>query len=100
MLNELSTQVQETLISFENTPYFKAYREYVLLQAGKCLGMLRTPQTRDDDMYYKGIMRGVEMLILDLYQHRASQGDEALESANLQNRDYTEKLLEQDMKTK
>ena len=92
----LPTKTLETLREFRNSPYFKAYKEYVLLQAGQALAMLRSQkQDRDTDMYYKGMLRGVEALTLDLIQDRLTLGE--VEHANKDNREHTQALLEKDM---
>ena len=92
----LPTKTIELLREFQNSPYFTAYKEYVLLQGGKCLAMLRSEkQDRDTDMYYKGMLRGAESLILDLVQDKLTLGE--VEKANHDNREHTQNLLEKDL---
>lgn len=91
-MDSLPTSIQEALSEFEMTSHFKAYREYVLTETAKCLGMLRS-ETLDDrmTMYYKGMMRGLEKLMLDLLQYHVTRDE--VEKASKTNRDYTEDLL-------
>ena len=92
-MEDLPDSVKELLREFRSSVFFPAYREYVLMEAGKCLGQIRTSQ--GDDQYTKGVMRGVEKLWLDLNADLVESGN--IERANKDNRTYTADLLEKDM---
>jgi hypothetical protein len=95
-MEELSQQDKDLLREFADTPYFKAYVNYILLNTGKCLGNLRTTfKDPDRDIYIKGEMRGLEKLFLDIISDMVDSGN--VIKANTLNMDYTEKLLKRTM---
>lgn len=89
-MRELPEESKALLREFKDSPFFHAYREFVLLEAGKCLGQIRT--SKGDDAYVKGQMFGIEKLMLDLMSDMVERGEE--KKANRENREYTEYLLE------
>jgi len=94
-MEELPLEVRELLEQFVTTPYYEAYKEYVALEAGKCLGQLRL--MTDDvnkDIYIKGQMFGIEKFILDLHINLAKE--KPLLSNSL-NKKYTKEVLDKSM---
>lgn len=94
-MQELSQKTKDLLRGFMKSPYYDAYKEYVTLEAGKCLGQLRIMS--DDpakDTYIKGQMFGLEKFILDLFQDTSITN---LEKANHLNREYTKEVLDKSM---
>lgn len=92
-MEELPNRTKELLREFRNSAFYPAYKEYVLTEAGKCLGQIRT--SKGDDQYVKGQLMGVEKLLLDLNADLVQSGN--IEKANAENREYTGDLLEADM---
>lgn len=83
-------------MEFADTPYFKAYMEYVLMESGKCLGGLRiTRKDPDQDTFIKGKMSGMEQFFLDIISELVDAGH--IEKANRLNIYYTEELLKRSM---
>ena len=64
-MNDLADEIKAVLREFKNSVFFPAYREYVLTEAGKCLGQIRT-SNGEGDAFTKGKMRGIEQLVFDL----------------------------------
>ena len=94
-MQELSSEIKQTLIEFVDSKYFNAYKEYVTLEAGKCLGQLRLmSEDVNKDIYIKGQMFGIEKFLLDLFQNIA---DKNIEKANRLNREYTSEILDKSM---
>jgi len=91
---DLPEKTKELLREFQNSVYYPAYKEYVLTEAGKCLGQIRT--SKEDDTYVKGQMFGVEKLILDLNADLVQSGN--VIRGNRENREYTGRLLNKDIK--
>jgi len=94
-MRELSEQNKELLKRFIDTPYYKAYKEYVTLEAGKCLGQLRLMSDNPSkDIYVKGQMFGIEKFILDLHILLSEQNQL---KANKLNVKYTKEVLDKSM---
>ena len=90
---DLPEKTKEILREFQNSIFYPAYKEYVLTEAGKCLGQIRT--SKEDDAYVKGQMHGIEKLLLDLNADMVQSGN--VEKGNKENREYTGDLLNKDM---
>jgi len=94
-MEDLPENIQGMLREFRDSVFFPAYREYVLTEAGRCLGQIRTSQ--GDDAYTKGVMHGLEKLFLDLNADLVETG--SVEKANHENREYTKELLNKNIKS-
>jgi len=92
-MQDLSEKDKEMLREFKNSAFWPHYREYVLTEAGKCLGQIRT--STGDDAYVKGKMMGLEKLTLDLFEDMSETGH--IERANVENREYTKDLLTKEL---
>ena len=93
---ELSDEHKNLLREFITTPYWAAYKEYTILESGKCLGALRTQgTTHEQDIFVKGMMAGIERFFLDILSDMVDIGN--VEKANHENMEYTKKLLEKNM---
>ena len=92
-MQDLNEKTKELLREFSNSVFYPAYKEYVLTEAGKCLGQIRA--SREDDTYIKGQMFGIEKLLLDLNIDLVQSNN--VERGNKENREYTGDLLNRDI---
>lgn len=84
----------DQLREFYNSGWFNAYREWTILEAGKCIGEFRVAvnQTPEQIAYLRGKMFGIEKFFLDMVIDIGDLGN--VEKNNKMNMDYTKDLVE------
>jgi len=92
-MDDLQESIRNKLIDFRHTKYFDAYMEYVTLRAGQVFGTLRSHTlSHEEDLYYKGVLKGLEMFLFDLFNEDIKLGN--IKKASADNKKYTKKILD------